>query len=199
MRCTWRWRTRRTGSVPPWRRIRTCRSGRSWRPRTGRGRPWCTPAMASSPSGHTSPRRWARQGSPSSGPRLRRSRRWETRPPRAGWPMPPACRSCPAHATRSTSTMPSERRRASGTRCWSRRRSAAAARACTWCATRSTSRTRSSARRARRSPISGDPRSSSSATSTGRTTSRPRSSPTHTATSCSWASAIAPCSAGTRS
>ena len=43
------------------------------------------------------------------------------------------------------------------------------------------------------------PRCSSSATSTAPTTSRRRSSPTRTATSCSWASATARCSADTRS
>ena len=84
------------------------------------------------------------------------------------------------------------------TRCWSRRRPAAAARACGSCATRPTSTRRSPRPGARRSRRSATTPCWSSGTSSTAGTSRCRCSPTSTATSCTSSSATARSSAGTR-
>ena len=116
---------------PERRRLLRCRPGRAARRARGRGLPdrarardrflpldrrdprgrqpveghaRSTPATGSSPNARISRRRSTRRASRSSARRRRRSSRWATRPRRDGSPTPPACRSCPGRATRSTST-----------------------------------------------------------------------------------------------
>ncbi len=87
----------------------------------------------------------------------------------------------------------------SATRSCSRRRPAAAARECASYAAKANWRARSSSRAGKPWPPSATAPSTSSASSSAPGTSRRRSWPTRTATSCTWASATARCSGGTRS
>ena len=193
-RCTSRWPTRRIASARRSasdsylvdRRDPRCGSG-GRRPRS------CTPATASSPSARSSRRPSAKPGFTFIGPSPAGDR--EDGRQVGGAPA----RRRRRHADRARNAGAGRRRRGEeagaariglpdareGGLRWRRQGHARRARRA------SISRRRSSGRPARRSRTSDGPRSSWSATSIARITSRRRSSPTRTATSCSWANATA--------
>src|SRR6266571_303929 len=198
-RSTVRSPTGRSESVPLKPRKATCAAIASSTPRRARGPKPSTPVTVSSRRTRSSPRAASAPASPLSGHRQPQFARWATSPRRRRSWERPGCRSCPAitEAIRRPTSW-GRKPGASVFRSLSSLVPAAAAKACAWSSAKEISTRRSPRAGARPCRPSATSACCSKNISSGRGTSRSRSSPTGTAAAFRCSSATARCSGAIR-